>query len=393
VHTRALDKAGEPRRCRPRRDGPVCEHGASLSCGHVHDEDDPRLGEPLCPDCFDYGGAVVWNNLLGELWRRTVPVYLPRVLARKVEVTQARLRELVRVAYVRVAEYQRRGLVHLHAVIRLDRAMPDYRADELHPPDPRFTTQLLEDAVRATVEEVSAPVPDELGGGRVQWGEQLDVRHLGSATRREIAGYLAKYATKSTEQAGGLLHRVDPDQVERVSVREHVRAYLRTAFALNARVDAQAHLADVASIGPASRRARRRDRRDPRFAACAHAFGYRGHCLTKSRRYSTTFKQLRADREAFVHAQILARSNDAAQRALVAAAERIASFTCVGVGHLTAADAYLAASEAARARERRRIGREECCGEPGRARTAGPRATGQEPAGEDESGREAVHDG
>ena len=53
--------------------------------------------------------------------------------------------------------------------------------------------------------------------------------------------------------------------------------------------------------------------------ACAHAFGYRGHCLTKSRRYSTTFKQLRADREAWVHEQILARSRDAAQRALAEA--------------------------------------------------------------------------
>ena len=52
----------------------------------------------------------------------------------------------------------------------------------------------------------------------------------------------------------------------------------------------------------------RRDRRDPRLAACAHAFGYRGHCLTKSRRYSTTFKALREAREAYVHEQILARS-------------------------------------------------------------------------------------
>ena len=43
----------------------------------------------------------------------------------------------------------------------------------------------------------------------------------------------------------------------------------------------------------------------------AHAFGYRRHCLTKSRRYSTTFKALRQAREAFVHAQLLARSTDA----------------------------------------------------------------------------------
>ena len=104
----------------------------------------------------------------------------------------------------------------------------------------------------------------------------------------------------------------------------------------------------------------RRDRRDPRLAACAHAFGYRGHCLTKSRRYSTTFKALREAREACVHEQILARSTDATQRAIAGDAEtRTAAFEFVGVGHVTAADAFLAASAAARAREHRRLAREE----------------------------------
>jgi hypothetical protein len=71
VHSRALGSDGQPRRCRPRRDAPVCPHGRLLSCAAVHAESDPCLGEPLCPDCFDYGAAVVWNNTLGELWRRT----------------------------------------------------------------------------------------------------------------------------------------------------------------------------------------------------------------------------------------------------------------------------------------------------------------------------------
>jgi hypothetical protein len=152
------------------------------------------------------------------------------------------------------------------------------------------------------------------------------------------------------------------------------------------------HLADVAAIGPANRRDRR-DRRAPRLAACAHAFGYRGHCLTKSRRYSTTFKQLRADREAWVHEQILARSRDATQRALAGAAERTVALDCDGVGHVTAADRYYALAEHARARERRRIGREECCGEPKTARRTTRGATAGPLVEAGESGREAVHDG
>ncbi len=67
VHTRRLGPDGRPRRCRPRRDGPVCEHGVRLSCARVHDEDDACLGEPLCPDCFDHQAAVLWDNALGEL--------------------------------------------------------------------------------------------------------------------------------------------------------------------------------------------------------------------------------------------------------------------------------------------------------------------------------------
>src|SRR5204863_9329563 len=132
--------------------------------GQVHDDDDHCLGEPLCRECFDHRGAVIWNNLLGELWRRTT-IYLPRRLARLTGMTQKRLRRLVRVSYIKVAEYQRRGLVHLHVVIRLDRAMPHYRAHEIRPPAAGFGVELLERAIRATVDAVDAPRSDALGGG------------------------------------------------------------------------------------------------------------------------------------------------------------------------------------------------------------------------------------
>jgi hypothetical protein len=67
----------------------------------------------------------------------------------------------------------------------------------------------------------------------VRWGDELDVRRLDAHERREVAGYLAKYATKSTEQAGGLLHPIERDEVETAPVREHVRRYLRAAFRLH----------------------------------------------------------------------------------------------------------------------------------------------------------------
>lgn len=339
VHTRRYGPDGSSRRCRPRRDAPVCEHGVRLSCGQVHDEQDPCLGQPLCVECFDHEGAVVWNNALSELWRRTT-IYLPRILARLTAMTQQRLKRRVRFSYIKVAEYQQRGLIHLHVIIRLDRAMPTYRSGEIRAPGRRFTGQLLEEAIRVTATKVDAPLSQRQPDRRVRWGSELDVRALDLQTRAEVAGYLAKYATKSTESAGGVLHRVSEGQVDQLQVSSHVRCLLRAAFTLNEDPEL----------------------RDRRLARNAHAFGFRGHCLTKSRYYSTTFKALRQAREHYVHQQLLRRSNDAAERERAAAAingGRIATFRYVGHGHLTAADAFLAASAAARAREERQAAREE----------------------------------
>ena len=72
VHTRVLTLGGKVARCRPRRKASYCPHGRRLSCGRRHHEDDARLGRPLCPDCYDYAAAVVWNAHAPELWRRTV---------------------------------------------------------------------------------------------------------------------------------------------------------------------------------------------------------------------------------------------------------------------------------------------------------------------------------
>ena len=115
----------------------------------------------------------------------------------------------------------------------------------------------------------------------------------------------------------------------------------------------------VRAIVAAAPQAPKRDKRDRRLAACAHAFGYRGHCLTKSRRWSTTFTALRQAREDHVREQLLARGTPKQRElAQLTDAERVTAFEFVGVGHLTTADAWLAAQAAARARENRELARE-----------------------------------
>ena len=64
--------------CRPRRDAHArrCPHGRDISCPTRHVDDDPRLGQPLCYDCYDYEAAVLFNAYAGDLWRRFT-TYLP----------------------------------------------------------------------------------------------------------------------------------------------------------------------------------------------------------------------------------------------------------------------------------------------------------------------------
>jgi hypothetical protein len=156
----------------------------------------------------------------------------------------------------------------------------------------------------------------------------------------------------------------------------------RTGDGLVLDTGAEVALTDVRAITSAPPPAPRRDKRDRRLAACAHTFGYRGHCLTKSRRWSTTFKNLRQVREDHVRGQLRA-GGDPTQRELaqLTDAERLTAFEFVGVGHLTTADAWLAAQAAARARENRELAREALCDDRQRWIEHGWGATAREPVG------------
>ena len=77
------------------------------------------LGDPLCPDCFDYLGAVLWNAHLPRLWLRTaLNLYLE--VGRAAGLSDRQVRSVVRLSYIKVVEFQRRGLVHVHLVLRAD---------------------------------------------------------------------------------------------------------------------------------------------------------------------------------------------------------------------------------------------------------------------------------
>ena len=73
--------------CHPYRQGQTCPHGRRAGCWQRHDEDDPRLGEPLCARCYQSGAQVLWNALAGRLWSRTT-IYVYRTLAQLAGLTE-----------------------------------------------------------------------------------------------------------------------------------------------------------------------------------------------------------------------------------------------------------------------------------------------------------------
>ena len=83
--------------------------------------------------------------------------------------------------------------------------------------------------------------------------------------------------------------------------------------------------------------------------------GYRGHFATKSRRYSTTMRALRAARRDWHRRQNPLHLSVRATRPSITDAH----LEWAGRGWRTNGDALLALSAAARAREHRRIAREE----------------------------------
>jgi hypothetical protein len=351
VHTRkAQGRLVLP--CHPHRQGARCPHGRRAGCWHRHEADDPRLGEPLCPGCYDAEAQVLWNALAPELWRRTT-IALHRALAREVGVGEAGLRRLVRISYAKVAEFQRRGAIHFHAVIRLDAATECRCSGCLAPPPEGFTAAVLEDALKEAVPAVRVPCPAVEGGSAryARWGEQLDVHNItrngdeqaGELSAEQVAGYIAKYATKATESFGSGLDRrlTDADDLDRIDeLPAHVAELVRAAWELGGRPE-------LDSL---------------RLRAWAHMLGFGGHWSTKSRRYSTTFTVLRRARVAFAKRRrardgipLDASGQPEDDQAVIV----VASWAYVGAGYATEGERWLALSAAARAREHRRIAREE----------------------------------
>jgi hypothetical protein len=330
VHSRRVTRSGSVIPC---------------GCGERHHADDPRIGGAIDPDAYDYVGAVLWQAHAGQLWHRFA-IALRRALAQRVGVPGRLFREVARLSYAKVAEYQRRGLVHFHAAIRIDG--PEGPGD---PGPAGLTSSALREAILEAV-AVAAVTVSRPDGARqlITWGAQLDVRDItrtaadhvtdpdGEISEARLAGYIAKYATKGTGKTEAADRPIRSEQhIDYLGLSPHHRRIVQTCWQLGG-LDQYEEL---------------------NLRKWAHMLGFRGHFLTKSQRYSTTFGAIRRERHLFQIAYTLREHGHQADD--LAAVVVINDWRLVGIGHRDHAERELAEGIAERARHLpgERIRREE----------------------------------
>lgn len=302
VHARQPDS----RPCHPHPDSPTGRAGHDHRCHDRHTDDDPALATPICADCYDWEGTVIWNARAGQLWNRTM-IAARRALAARAGITVRAFADRHTIAYVKIVEYQARGVIHLHALARLDPG----------PDNPAGGTDGLDGAdvaaaIHTAAARAAAPNPHQ-PGRPIRWGPQTHIVVIPAGDRTRLAGYLAKYTTKSVDAGGILDRRLHTGELDNLPVAGHLRRLAQTTWTL----------ADHPRLI------------DLNLRHWAHTLGYRGHWLTKSRGWSTTLTQLRTDRHNWQLEHHGHQPHDDAETA-------IGEWAYQGNGHTTPADTWLA---------------------------------------------------
>jgi hypothetical protein len=301
------DKKGTPRACHPRRTG------QGPSCRTWHRPADPRIGTPIDPDTYDYTGHTLFNATAGRLWSRFT-TDLRRHLAEAAGIPRDRLREELTVSYAKVAEYQARGIIHYHAVIRLDGADGPTTT-----PPTWATTSTLENAIRAALDTATITTPTAPGLPRrtLRFGTQTDITPITTAqdsplTERAVARYIAKYATKTTESTGTEIRPLTcrTCHATGTTTRQHPDGHTTSAFC--PRCHGTGRHADWSALlgHDVTDHARRLittcwtlgahpELADLKLRQWAHMLGFKGHVSTRSRIYSTTLTALRTERATY----------------------------------------------------------------------------------------------
>ena len=132
---------------------------------------------------------------------------------------------------LKVAELQRRGLVHFHAVVRADGPVASGGA-ATDPPE-WLTAELVAHQLTALIGEVRL----HTAGATLEWGTQFDVAILaaGDTELTEDRFYVAKYAVKTTDGSAAFARRFGSrGHITRTPGSPHLKRLATTSWDLGA---------------------------------------------------------------------------------------------------------------------------------------------------------------
>jgi len=243
------------------------------ACRQRHSDGDALIGTPLYPESYRYDLAADFNANAGRLAAVTFQK-LSRMLNRKLQV-------------VRVVEYQSRGLVHVHAIVR-----------------GVVTRRSLQVSVGGGINLRTGRRIAPATSGGWKWGPQCDSQVLNAGSGGRLVAYMVKvvgYALKavSDETAASGTHSRRMERAGRRSCKcEHPQSLCRAGKAM--RYPRRLTLADGSVV--------QMDVHIPyqadvpvyycrRHQAARRGWGFRGHVLSVSRRWGLTFKEVRERRQ------------------------------------------------------------------------------------------------
>ena len=238
------------------------------ACRSYHSVTDPRVGEPLDRASYGYDKVASFNASSSRLFSVTMQK-IGRLLGGEA------------LPYVRVVEYQRRGLVHVHVLV-LGTV-------------PRTIVEL---AVRGGRNPATGRPVRPTRHGEWSWGSQLDVQQLGGADtdRGRVIGYMTKvisYAVKDLAASAG-------------EASAHQRALARAGEASASckwsRATCRAGWT-TSTIGIPVQVMGRTDRRCRVHSTAHRQWGFRGNVLAVNRSFGSSLTAVRAVRRQWVAAQ------------------------------------------------------------------------------------------
>lgn len=289
-------------------------------CRQVHAKDDVLIGTPLNPATYRYDLAADFNAHASRLFSVTMQ-RLGRVVGHKL-------------AYARVAEFQTRGLIHYHVIVRGIVTERNAQAAVRGGTDSQILTENKAILERREAEKkrkalwkkeckksgLKTPYQSDYKSERVRnprinavshggwtWGTQVDVQRVLPGGKFGVGAYLSKllgYAVKGTDTSAN-----GPDRHRRRMQGAAIRTCgcdkgwgcgggarhfpgSDTAYQSEESARVEERRASLVRLAKSRKLCRRHQ-------LAYNGWGFRGHVLAFSRKWGMTFKEVRNKRKTF----------------------------------------------------------------------------------------------